>query len=258
MKFKFKMFITMLISILTFANVSFSFAFWASEIVAADAQTQSTITIGSWPFGVIYDFDDVSLSDMIEQGASIATGSFIDTGTEIRSNNGVLYIPNGRESYTLTVDAKILVSGTSGGYGILFETTTANPLTQSDTGFAVQFDRGYTNGEIIIRPRTNGNEGNPVARYSVRFDAQGQFVTVGGTKNNANPWWMEQHSIKLVVSVVNPALQQKKVSVYIDDIYLFEYAFTNNLFGVQAQNNVTGFRTWSNVNVAFYELTITQ
>jgi hypothetical protein len=253
---KFKRLFFILIIIFAFSNVSLSFAFWTSEVIGNQEQDQTIVTIGSWNFNIIYDFNEVSLVEMIEQGANIATGNFTDTGTEIQSSNGLLYIPNGKESYTLTLDAQILTSGTIGGYGLLFESSATNMLTLSDTGFVVQFDRGYTSGEIIIRPRTNGGEGSPVARYSVRFNGQGNFVTNGGSKNSNNPWWMQAHLLKLVVSVHNPILQQKKVSVYIDDIYLFEYVFTSNLFGEQAQNNITGFRTWSNVNVAFYGLSI--
>ena len=90
-----------------------------------------------------------------------------------------------------------------------FETTLDN--SNKDTGYVLQFDRGYASGEVIIRSRANGNEvANPVYRYNVGFagGGSGAFVASGGTKNNVNPWWLEIHDIKLVIADNNDPLKK--------------------------------------------------
>lgn len=212
--------------------------------------------VNAQPSSSIYIFDSTRLIDMITYGSTIPSGSFADQGDSLKSSYGLMYIPNPNETYTLTVKAQITEAGTTGGYGILFDTT-ANDLTkESDTGFALQIDRGYANGEIIIRPRINGKEKNPVYRYPVKFDALGQFTTSGGTKDNQNAWWMEIHTIEMVVSIENLQNHEKSISLYVDGQFLFEYIFVTTVFGETALSNLTGFRLW-NSDVSFYELSIT-
>lgn len=204
----------------------------------------------------IYVFDDVRLIDMISYGSTISNGSFSDQGDSLQSGGGLMYIPNPNESYTLTLEAKILEPGTYGGFGLLFDTTATDMDSQTDTGFIVQVDRGYASGEIIIRPRLNGKEQNPLYRYGVRFDDEGNFTLNGGTKDNQNPWWTALHELKLVVEIEDATTNQKSISVYIDDVFIFDYVFTSSLFEENALDNLTGFRTWSGVDVAFYALSI--
>jgi hypothetical protein len=244
--------------ILLFFNSGISYSYWASEILHAENQGHAILSIGSWTLSTTYDFSDTTLVDLINEGAWVVSGSFENRESSLQSNNGLLYIPNPLTSYTIEVNAQILSSGTAGGYGILFDTTVANPLTQSDTGWALQMDRGYTGGEIIIRPRVQGAERNPVFRYDVRFDAQGQLTTTGGLKNSSNPWWTQEHSIRLEISVLNTSLKQKRLTLFIDDVFLFTFDFVSPVFEPVSAQNVTGFRTWSGVNVAFYELVIRQ
>jgi len=205
-----------------------------------------------------YNFSSVRLIEMIEYGATIPNGSFSDQGTFYQSSFGVMYIPNPNESYTLLLNAQILSSGSYGGFGLLFETTAIDPNALSDTGMIIQVDRGYAHGEIIIRPRTNGSEGSPLHRYGVRFNDQGDFVTSGGVKDFSNPWWTNPHTLKIVIEVTNRDINEKRVTVYIDDIYLFNYTFNSNLFGSNASSNITGFRSWGGINIAYYSLSIEQ
>lgn len=248
--------IILLLFIFLTINLTTTHAYWASHLTSSESGATSSVTIGTWTMGTTYDFDETILDDLIDVGSSIVSGSFNDTGTSLQSSGGLLYIPNPLESYTINVNAQILTSGTYGGYGILFDTFVNNASTQSDTGWALQFDRGYSGGEIIIRPRSYGGEQNPVSRYGIRFDAQGELTTSGGIKDNTNSWWTEAHTLKLEVSVLNEATQQKRLMVYIDNIYLFTYDYTSTIFEPVSDQNVTGFRTWSGVNVAFYELSI--
>ncbi len=234
-----------------------TYAYWASNISDSHTSTMSQISIGTWLYtsGVSYDFENQdNLSDLLADGATIANGSFNNSKRYIRSNYGLMYIPNERASYTITVNSKIL-NRLGNGYGILFDSTATNMENQSDTGYIIQFDRGYANGEIILRPRISGSEQAPVYRYSVNFDNQGNFTTSSGSKNKSNAWWFETHEIKIVVSIIDSTLMQKSVSIYIDDQFLFSYDYTSTLIPNQVTDNLVGLRTWSG-NVAFYQLDI--
>jgi hypothetical protein len=237
-------------------NSGITFAFWASQVFQSETQGVATLSIGTWTIPNIYDFSEITLDDFIDEGAWIVSGSLNDPGSSLQSSGGLLYMPNPLTSYTINLQTQILSSGTGGGYGILFDTTVNNPSKESDTGWALQFDRGYSGGEIIIRPRVNGGERNPVFRYEVRFDQQGQLTTQGGLKNNSNPWWTAEHTLRLEVSVLNAQLKQKRLTLYVDDQFLFTFDFTSPIFDPVSVQNVTGLRTWSGVNVAFYELVI--
>jgi hypothetical protein len=183
-------------------------------------------------------------------------GAFSDDGESIQSAGGLMYIKNPNETYSIVVRAQIIESGTYGGYGVLVDSTASNLQSESDSGYIVQFDRGYASGEIIIRPRIDGKEKNPVYRYAIRFDSLGLFTTTGGTKNNTNPWWMDEHKLTIVVAKENESIQEKSMSIYVDDIFLFKYVYTTTLFDDNAENNLTGFRAWNGIDVAFYQLTI--
>lgn len=242
--------------ILLIINITSSYAYWASQVLSGEMQSTGILSIGTWTIATTYDFEETNLEDLIDEGASIVSGSFNDTDTSLQSNNGLLYIPNPLVSYTINVTAQILNSGSGGGYGILFDTLINNPSTQSDTGWALQFDRGYSGGEIIIRPRVNGSERSPVFRYGIRFDDDGQLTTEGGLKNNQNPWWMAEHVLRLEVTVLDAQAQQKRLTLFVDDLLLFTFDFISPIFEPSSEQNVTGLRTWSGVNIAFYELVI--
>lgn len=203
---------------------------------------------------VVYDFESQRLVEVIEVGGIITSGSFTDSGTSIDSTYGLLFIDNINETYTVTVSAS-LAEGTTGGYGVFFETKLNDDL--KDTGFIIQFDRGYDNGEIILKPRNNGSEGNPLFRYYVTFDndGDGDFVTSDGTKNKLNPWWTQTHVLKLIVELNDDSVNNKIISVYIDDIFLFEYAFQSGILIGEENLNQTGIRVWRD-NTKFYSIEI--
>lgn len=205
------------------------------------------------PVGADYDFTDDSLTAVIEQGGVISSGSFTDSGTSINTAYGILFIDNDKANYTVSVNAQ-LNNQTSGGFGIFFETTLDG--NNKDTGFILQVDRGYSRGEIIIRPRTNGAEGNPVYRYGVGFDASGDFVTSGGERNNSNPWWAQRHDVKLIVADITEATYNKQISVYVDNLFLFTYKFKSAITPATVSENQTGLRVWTQ-NTIFYSFKVT-
>lgn len=202
---------------------------------------------------VDYNFEEDSLTAVIEEGGVITTGSFTDTGTSIVTSYGLLFIDNNKSNYTVLVNAE-LDDNTSGGYGIIFETLLDD--NNKDTGFILQVDRGYAGGEFIIRPRTEGKEQNPIYRYPIGFDANGDFVVSGGTKNNSNPWWSQPHDIKLVVEdITDDATNNKQISVYIDDVFVFSKNFTSAITPSNVAENQTGLRVWT-LDTIFYSFQV--
>lgn len=200
-----------------------------------------------------YNFEEDSLTAVMEQGGVITTGSFTDTGTSISTSYGLLFIDNNKANYTIVVNAQ-LDNNTYGGYGIFFETLL--DANEKDTGFILQVDRGYSSGEIIIRPRIDGKEQNPIYRYPVGFDTNGDFVVSGGIKNNSNPWWSEAHDIKLVVEDISDPTYNKQITVYIDDAFLFSKKFTSAITTSSVSENQTGLRVWT-LDTIFYSFQVT-
>jgi prepilin-type N-terminal cleavage/methylation domain-containing protein len=199
-----------------------------------------------------YDFEEDSLTAIIEEGGIITTGSFTDTGTSITTSYGLLFIDNNKSNYTILVSAE-LDNNTYGGYGIMFETLLDE--NNKDTGFILQVDRGYSSGEIIIRPRTNGNEQNPIFRYPIGFDVNGDFVISGGTKNNSNPWWSEVHDLKLVIEDIDDPTYNKQISFYIDNVFVFTKQFTSQITSSNVSENQTGLRVWT-LDTIFYSFRV--
>jgi prepilin-type N-terminal cleavage/methylation domain-containing protein len=67
------------------------------------------------------------------------TGTWKKTEDGFVSGNGLLFIPNPEEEYSVSSVAKLL-EGINGGYGLLIETS----LTENnrDSGYSIQLDRG--------------------------------------------------------------------------------------------------------------------
>lgn len=227
---------------------------FAWDIPTQTWSLESEIITATPPSTVQYDFETSRLVEVIEQGGLITVGSFSDSGSSIDTQYGLLFIDNDNEDYTINVSAA-LTSGTYGGYGIFFETKLNEDL--DDTGYIVQLDRGYSGGEIIVRHRTNGAEESPELRFPVQFDdgGNGDFVLTGGITNNSNSWWIETHNIQLVVELNDDPVLNKKVSVYLDDIFLFEYAFESDVLPGEENLNQTGIRVWTKMTY-FYSIEI--
>ncbi|WP_176239125.1 type II secretion system protein [Mariniplasma anaerobium] len=237
------------ISEVTQPNTPYSFV-WDIPTQTWVLSSEEIIVIGSPEIN--YNFEEDSLTAVIEQGGVITTGTFRDNGTSISTSYGLLFIDNNKSNYTVTVNAE-LDDNTYGGYGIFFETLLDD--NNKDTGFILQVDRGYSSGEIIIRPRTDGKEQNPIYRYPIGFDANGDFVVSGGTKNNSNPWWSEAHDIKLVVGDITDATYNKQISVYIDDVFVFSKKFTSAITPSNVNGNQTGLRVWA-LETIFYSFQV--
>jgi hypothetical protein len=247
-----------LVSIILIININFTYGYWAEIILPSHSESDCVITIGEWEELQTYNFAEDSLEDLIADGAWTVSGSYVSENDYLTSHGGYLYIPNPNESYTLTIEAEILSSNTSknGGYGILFDTISTDENSASDSGYIIQFDRGFGNGEIIIRQRVNGKEQAPDLRYGIYFDENDEFSPDGGLKNKSNAWWTDIHTLAIEITVLDESTNLKNLAVTLDGTFLFNYEYTSDIFDDQVENNVTGFRVWGGVDVAFHSLNI--
>lgn len=159
------------------------------------------------------------------------------------NSEGLFFIDNQNSEYTVTTTAT-LGEGSSGGYGILFETSLAkdkdnNIDVNNDTGYALQFDRGYGDGAIIIRDRNGGKED-----WKPLLVVKSSDSSIIPNKNSSDSsWWTDEHEVKLEVSNNESGEYNKELNVYIDgEQVISSFAFSSD---VKAENNVTGFRSWS-------------
>ena len=172
------------------------------------------------------------------------SGNWQSEEEHLHSSFGLLFIENPRDEYTITVTAQ-LDEGSSGGFGILFDTSLING---SDTGYALQFDRGYGRGSIVIRPRTNGSEGNVIQSH--RFDHSNSFIPDKNTVEG-EAWWNSVKTIRLEVRIIENVPLTKALSLYIDGVLLFDdFIFQSN---TSPSNNFTGLRSW-HTGTKYYSL----
>ena len=178
----------------------------------------------------------------------LKSGTWISNANNLYSSYGLLFLDNPRSEYTITVEAKLDASSV-GGYGIFFETT-LDP-NMKDTGYIVQMDRGYNGGSLLIRPRTNGTEGNPISGF--RYDSTNSIIPrVSTTEGYA--WWSSQHEVKLKIEIDPNSASDKILSVWIDGNLMFDdFSFSTSVI---PSNNFTGLRSWR-TGTEYYSLKIT-
>jgi hypothetical protein len=180
-----------------------------------------------------------------------------------KGGEGRIFVPNNYPNYFVTVVAALNESTLNsegqprndGGYAVMFETKLDS--NNNDAGFALQFDRGYGNGEIVIRNREikpnskelpQTYENSPLFRYKDLPN-----------KNDDAEWWAKEHQLDLQVSVLegeNEKGHNKNLSVFLDDQHLFDFTFESEL--EEIDENHVGLRVWheSSVNVDLIGLEI--
>ena len=161
-----------------------------------------------------------------------------------------IFIPLEDNEYTLTVIAA-LSEGSGGGYGIFFDTILENDNVKEDSGFILQFDRGYGSGQIIVRPRDYGGE-DPAVWY---FNSTSSSTDPIPTKTEDPDWWTSDHEV--VIEVVNSTIDGDTVwrtaTFSVDGFELGSYTYESPLDGSQVY---TGFRGWSNSPTTFDSIEI--
>jgi prepilin-type N-terminal cleavage/methylation domain-containing protein len=169
------------------------------------------------------------------------TGTWRKTEDGFVSGNGLLFIPNPEEEYSISSVAKLL-EGTNGGYGLLIETS----LTESnrDSGYSIQLDRGL--GGVVIRKRTDTRESNVITTVYNRNNG-----IIPASRSDA--WWTEEHTLKVDVrNSSNPA--KKIITVYLNNtpvITNFEIDANPN-----PDANFAGLRSWGGNEVTYKDVEI--
>lgn len=195
-----------------------------------------------------YDFSTDTKATLIDSGAVFRDETkWTDDGGVLENVPGEqrLFIPISNFEYTISVNAQ-LSAGSSGGYGIFFDTKLANDDPSKDEGYIFQFDRGYGNGAMIIRPRSNGRESGPV--WVVRDYETDVFPS---KRNDPDGWWTSSHTVKIVVQSISET--ERQATFFIDGSSIGSYTYTDDTDGEQLY---TGFRTWSSPTTKFQNVII--
>lgn len=203
--------------------------------------------LGIWGLSsYLFDFSKLREDDLIAAGMLFVNFS----GWGYDEEDGKLVVPdNGTnlaffeldksidEGYSIYVTGS-LGEGNIGGYGINFDTLLDNIDDKNDTGYIFQFDRGYGEGEFIIRPRDDGDEQNPVINVSAR-----NFFGLSEVDDATyEDWWVQEHEIQLDVSNIDAITRQIVASI--DGQEILTYSYENEL---QSDDTVySGIRGWAN------------
>lgn len=208
--------------------------------------SQESFSIANWlEYGTSYDFANMTIQDLEDEGAlSKGFNNWVitDDGLYNQRNYGTIFIPNLETEYTISATTS-MGDKTTGGYGIFFETYLSNVQAVKETGFILQFDRGYASGAIVLRPRENGKELSPV--WVLKHNDTDLFPA---TYEDAS-WWSSEHTIEIKVEIISDT--QKQATFYIDSNELGSYVFTYTI----DETMYTGFRAWTG-EAYFKELTI--
>jgi len=171
-----------------------------------------------------YSFSGLSLDNFLKTGNwNIDSDGFV-------SSYGMLFVDNNNSEYTITTTAQ-LDEGTYGGYGILFETSLSDP--DHDTGYVLQFDRGY--GGIVIRPRIDGSEKSPLL---VLKNSDSSIIP----SSKRDEWWSDEHEVTMKVQESDSGTGTKTLTAWIDGTEIVsDWSFESD---TESENNFTGFRSW--------------
>lgn len=172
------------------------------------------------------------------------------------NNQSHLFIANDKEEYTLTVNFRLNESDDNrGGFGLFFETALNENDNYRDSGYILQFDRGFS--EIVLRKRVGGSEsstagGAILARIGNRSTSDDPRNTSIPYRTD-NDWWETDKKITLTVN--NSSTEgEKLVTVTLDDEdILTGFAIDSN---IEPAHNHTGFRAWNNGPLTVYNLNI--
>lgn len=193
------------------------------------------------------DFVSMSMDDLLDvslQAKSQAWETEVNEPLNSYVGEQRIFFPISSDEYTLTVKGNLTKENSSGGYGIMFDTTFINDNVDADTGYILQFDRGYAHGELIIRPRSGGNEYHPV--WGVNHN-DGFFPS----EYDSPEWWTDIHEITIAVSRIDS--DTKEASFYLDGVFIgtFEYESSKS-----DQQTYVGLRGWSWTSNDFYSLQV--
>ncbi len=204
-----------------------------------------------------YLFSSMQLSDFIFNtwgGGGGSTWSINENGLFVTGtgNNDMLYMGNAKSEYTLNTNFKLNNNpGQNGGVGIFFETIINKDKQYRDSGYILQFDRGYS--EIVIRKRVEGIEttDNIVTRIGNRSTSTIKNTNIPYKTNS--DWWESEKELSL--SVKESGTPGKKlVTIVLDgEVLISDFEIDSD---IEAENNHTGFRAWNGASATISELIV--
>ncbi|OQX93290.1 MAG: hypothetical protein B6I17_03215 [Tenericutes bacterium 4572_104] len=194
---------------------------------------------------IAYDFSVDNIDELLENDVLTAKENWWEsTETALQtSSRATLFIPINKIEYTITVTAS-LSSGNSGGYGAFFETTLKNDNPKKDTGYILQFDRGWSKGAIIVRPREDGSELSPI--WKLLYNKTDLFPS----KADDPDWWTDIHVISIEVKIIDETT--KEATFLLDSNVLGSLTIDSVTNG---DTIYTGLRSWS-TTTSFYNMEI--
>lgn len=209
-----------------------------------------------------YNFAGMTFESLNARFGGTGNSWEIDSNMGLRGKNtdgtDLLFLENGKTDYTITTRFKLDDSSNDrGGLGILFESTISQregTNSYNDMGYIIQFDRGYGNGEVVIRPRTLENNGNT---------REGNVIFRSNTllPNKSDKWWTTEKEMTL--TVIRNSQNQPVISASIKDVETGEVinvleGFTHNSIKAvdDSASNFTGLRTWNNIGASIFDMNI--
>ncbi len=217
---------------------------WNTEINTWTIEGGETLSQDS-PGNLSYDFSVDNIDELLDNGFLTAKEDWWESTESVlqTSSRATLFIPINKLEYTITLTAS-LSSGTSGGYGLFFETTLKNENPKKDTGYILQFDRGWSKGAIIVRPRDGGKELSPI--WKLLYNKTDLLPS----KNDDPDWWTAIHVISIEVKVIDETT--KEATFLLDSNILGTLTIDSAQSG---ETIYTGLRSWS-TTTSFYDLEI--
>jgi len=190
-------------------------------------------------------------------GGGGSTWSVNENGLQVTgiNNNGNLFFGNNKSDYTLNTKFKLGENtGEIGGLGIFFETALNGDSQNRDTGYILQFDRGFS--EVVLRKRVNGSEsstqgGEILFRIGNRSTSTIKNESIPYKTNNA--WWESEKNVVLTVSDSGTP-GKKFLTVSLDGSVLVSDLIIDS--AIEPDYNHTGFRAWNNQPATIYEMSV--
>jgi len=207
-----------------------------------------------------YYFSEMTKSDFLFNswgGGGGSTWSINDEGLSVTGSNGndLLFIGNDKSEYTLTSNFKLNENtNNNGGLGIFFETILDKDNDNKDSGYILQFDRGYS--EIVLRKRVDGREsssygGELLVRIGNRSTSTIENETI--PYKTDSEWWESEKELSLTVKN-SETTGSKLITVFLDgEVILNDYEIESD---IQEPNNHSGFRAWGNQPATIYDLKV--
>lgn len=194
---------------------------------------------GRWALfqGILHDFTGMAPTDFLQQPNNSWTADPAN-GFSTNTWGARIYTPNplADGDYTIGVTAQLGparpdLTRPDGGYGIFFDASVENGQIQS--GYALQFDRGLGDGEIILRRWENGSEQSvPLLRFSDR--------DIIPRKTVDPDWWTQERNLSLRVTAVPGQPGQRQLEILLDGAVISD-SFT---FAPTSGTTYTGLRSW--------------